>query len=83
MEVYLLEGFRLHQPVNCPDQLYSVMVGMRHRLDMEVDLLRLFGLHVHSCTHCLRPATSPLSPALVLVYEGAIRKDKRHLFLTP
>jgi len=25
MENYLLDGFRLHQPINCPDQLYSVM----------------------------------------------------------
>jgi len=24
---YLTEGFRLHQPVNCPDQLYTVMVS--------------------------------------------------------
>ena len=27
MEAYLMEGFRLHQPVNCPDQLYSVIVS--------------------------------------------------------
>jgi RYK receptor-like tyrosine kinase len=27
MESYLAEGFRLHQPVNCPDQLYTVMVS--------------------------------------------------------
>ena len=27
METYLMEGFRLHQPVNCPDQLYSVIVS--------------------------------------------------------
>jgi len=27
METYLLEGFRLHQPVNCPDQLYRVIVS--------------------------------------------------------
>jgi len=27
MENYLLEGFRLHQPLNCPDQLYTVMVS--------------------------------------------------------
>jgi len=24
---YLMEGFRLHQPLNCPDQLYTVMVS--------------------------------------------------------
>ena len=27
METYLMEGFRLHQPVNCPDQLYTVIVS--------------------------------------------------------
>jgi len=27
MESYLMEGFRLHQPVNCPDQLYTVIVS--------------------------------------------------------
>jgi RYK receptor-like tyrosine kinase len=27
METYLLEGFRLHQPLNCPDQLYTVMAS--------------------------------------------------------
>ena len=27
MEGYLVSGFRLHQPVNCPDPLYSVMVS--------------------------------------------------------
>jgi len=27
METYLMEGFRLHQPLNCPDQLYTVMVS--------------------------------------------------------
>jgi len=27
METYLMEGFRLHQPLNCPDQLYTVIVS--------------------------------------------------------
>ena len=27
MEAYLHEGYRLHQPLNCPDQLYSVLVS--------------------------------------------------------
>ena len=26
MESYLMEGYRLHQPLNCPDQLYSILV---------------------------------------------------------
>lgn len=27
MESYLFEGYRLHQPMNCPDQLYSVLTS--------------------------------------------------------
>ncbi len=27
MESYLLNDFRLHQPLNCPDQLYSVLTS--------------------------------------------------------
>ena len=27
MEEYLNGGYRLHQPTNCPDQLYSVLVS--------------------------------------------------------
>ncbi len=33
-----------------------------HRLNMELDLQSLFGLHVHSCTHWLRPR-NPHPPA--------------------
>jgi hypothetical protein len=45
-----------------------------HRLNMELDLQSLFGLHVHSCTHWLRvrPRNSPIPPAYVPIYEGAI-----------
>jgi hypothetical protein len=50
-----------------------------HRLNMELDLQSLFGLHcmsrdAHSCTHWLRPRT-PL-PAFGLVYEGAIGQPR-------
>jgi hypothetical protein len=31
-----------------------------HKLNMEIDLQSVFRLHVHSCTHWLRPATPPL-----------------------
>ncbi len=31
----------------------------RHRLNMELDLQSLFGLHMHSCTHWLRPRNPP------------------------
>ncbi len=39
----------------------------RHRMNcllhqMELDLRSLFGLHVHSCSHCLRPRNSLPSP---------------------
>jgi hypothetical protein len=48
-----------------------------HRLNMELDLQILFGLHVHSCTHWLRPRNSPPPPAFGLISEGAIgRKAK-------
>jgi hypothetical protein len=30
-----------------------------HRFNMELDLQCLFGLHVYSCTHWLRPSNSP------------------------
>jgi hypothetical protein len=43
---------------------------------MELDLQSLFGLHVQSCTHWLRPGTLPHPPALGLVYEGAIGQPK-------
>jgi hypothetical protein len=48
-----------------------------HRLNMELDLQILFGLHVHSWTHWLIPLQLPPLPAFGLIYEGAIgRKAK-------
>jgi hypothetical protein len=39
---------------------------------MELDLQSLFGLHVHSCTHWLRPSNPPPPPpAFGLIYEDA------------
>jgi hypothetical protein len=40
----------------------SEELGTYHRQNMGLDLQSLFGLHVHSCTHCLRPRT-PLPPS--------------------
>ncbi len=41
----------------------------------------LFGLHVHSCTYWLRPATPSLpSPAFGLISEGAIGQPSRRHF---
>ncbi len=53
-----------------------------HRLNMEVDLQSLFGLHVtwcalHSCAHWLSPRNPPIPP-----YTRAllVSKDRRHLW---
>ncbi len=43
---------------------------------MESDLQSLFGLHVHSCTHWLRPRNPPPPPEFGLIYEGAIDQPK-------
>jgi hypothetical protein len=37
-------------------------VSYVHGLNMEVDLQSLFGLHVHSCSHWLRPRTAAPPP---------------------
>jgi hypothetical protein len=57
-----------------------------HRLNMELDLQSLFGLHVHSCTHWLRvrPLHSPSPHTFLDSYSRAlVSKDRRHLFVTP
>ncbi len=43
-----------------------------HRLNME-----LSAIHVHSCTHWLRPRNAPPPHAFGLVYEGAIGQPRR------
>jgi hypothetical protein len=53
-------------------------VYTRHRLNMELDLQSLFGLHVHSCTRWLRPRNpSPHPSAFGLIYEGAIGQPRQ------
>jgi hypothetical protein len=49
---------------------------LEHRLNMELDLQNLFGLHVHNCTHWLRPR-NPLPPAFGLIYEGTIGQPRQ------
>ncbi len=52
----------------------------------KLDLQSLFGLHVHSCTHWLRPRNPSSLPIWAhLQYDGAIliSQDRRHLFVTP
>jgi hypothetical protein len=46
-----------------------------HMLYMEVDLQSLFGLHVHSRTHWLRPRNPP-PPPFGLIFEGAIGQPR-------
>jgi hypothetical protein len=41
---------------------------------MALDPQILFGLHVHSCTHWLRPRNPPPPPPFGIKYEGAIRQ---------
>ncbi len=55
---------------------------------MELDLQSLFGLHVYSCTHCLRPRNSPPPPHPPLLgsyTRSALlaSQDRRRLFVTP
>jgi hypothetical protein len=55
-----------------------ILVPWQHRLNMELDLRSLFGLHVHSCTHWMipRPATPPPSPTFGLIFEVAIGQPR-------
>ncbi len=53
-----------------------------YRLNMELNLQSLFGLHVHSCTHWLRPRT-PLPPTPRVWGQLLVSQDRRHLFVTP
>ncbi len=54
-----------------------------YRLNMEKDLRSLFGLHVHSCIHWLRPRNP--SPTHLGSYTRAllVSQDRRYLFVTP
>ncbi len=59
-----------------------------HRLNLEVDLQSLFGLHVTWCAqlHSLTDTPQlPLPPALGLqdLYTILVSRDRRHLFVTP
>jgi hypothetical protein len=49
------------------------LMSFHNRLNIELDLQSIFWLHVHSCTHWLRPRNPPPHPpAFGLIYEGAI-----------
>jgi len=58
-----------------PFQGYGLSTGLyqtKYRLNMVLEFEGLFGLHVYSCTHRLRPRNSSPPPAFGLIYEGAI-----------
>jgi hypothetical protein len=54
---------------------------LAHRLNIELHLQSLFGLHVHTCTHWLR-SRSPLPPPHLGSYSRAllVSRDRRNLF---
>jgi hypothetical protein len=56
-----------------------------HRLNMELELQSLYGLHVHSCTHWLKPLDSPPPNSHLGLFTRAlmVSQDRRHLFVTP
>ncbi len=65
-------------------------IGRTHMLNtvgMELDLQSLFGLHVHSCTHWLRPRNPPPPPPTRHLgsYTRAlfVSQDRGHIFVTP
>ncbi len=51
--------------------------------NIELDLQSLFGLHVHSCTHWLRPSNSPAFGLIYSTRALLVSQDRRHLFVTP
>jgi hypothetical protein len=40
-------------------------IGLYHRLNIDLDLQSLFGLHVYSCTHWLTPRTPYPPPSRI------------------
>ncbi len=54
-----------------------------HRLKMELDLHKLFGLHVH-CTHLAETPHPPPPPHLGSYARSLlVSQNRRHLFVTP
>jgi hypothetical protein len=70
---------RLVRPWMVADSRFMVTFTGTLRLNIELDLQSLFGLlsrDRHSCTHWLRPLSSPPPSAFGLVYEGAIGQPR-------
>ncbi len=65
-------------------QYVRMSVNLNHRLNMELDHQSLFGLHVHSCTHWLRPRTPPPRIwAHTRTRALLVSQERRHLFVNP
>ncbi len=56
---YCFLCMRSGRVIRASNGLVTTVVGSNHRLNIELDLQSLLELHVHSCTHCLRPPASP------------------------
>ncbi len=59
-KLFLRPFFLLELAFKC----YQHWVYKPPRLNMELDFQSVFGLHVHSCTHWLRPRNPPPSPRI-------------------
>ncbi len=62
--------------------LHNLGVCWKHRLNMQLNLQIFFGLHVHSCTHWLRPRNSPPPRIWAHTRSLLVSQDRRHLFVT-
>ncbi len=63
----------------------ALRVRTNHMLNMELDLQSLFGLHVHSCTHWLRPRNRDPYPHIRAHKRGrywSVKIDDISLWLT-
>jgi hypothetical protein len=87
----LKEGGRAAPPSSPGLANFSIMMectpecGHCHSVcTLLLDLPNLFVLHVHSCTHWLRPINPP-PPAFGLILRGRFwsAKYRRHFFVTP
>ncbi len=61
--------------------LYPYKLSKIHRLNMDLDLQSLFGLHVHSCTHWLRPCNNPPSPRIWAQIRGRLGQPRKTISL--
>jgi hypothetical protein len=60
-------------------------IGIYHRLNMDVDLQSLFGLHVTSCAQLYSLAETPHPPRIwtcITTRALLVSKDRQHLFVT-